>query len=109
MVSGAQEHSACDAECVVAEGGDSSENQRLQTKCIARKHGAVLSKQDAMEIFKMKQHLGSEHLTAPSIALARKYNVSSKTIRDIWNGRSWVEATLHPEKASLLAYTTSIV
>ena len=32
-------------------------------------------------------------LHSGSIILAKKYRVSSKAIRDIWNGRSWLEAT----------------
>jgi hypothetical protein len=54
---------------------------------------AVLSKEQAIEIFRYKTNLGNKSMTATSIALANKYNVNSKTIRDIWSGRSWFEAT----------------
>lgn len=54
---------------------------------------AVLSKEQAIEIFEYKKKLGNHSLTATSIELANKYNVNSKTIRDIWSGRSWFEAT----------------
>ena len=54
---------------------------------------AVLTKEKAMEIFAYKQKLGNQSLTAMSIELADQYNVNSKTIRDIWSGRSWLEAT----------------
>ncbi len=54
---------------------------------------AVLSKEQAIEIFRYKTNLGNQSMTATSIALANKYNVNSKTIRDIWSGRSWFDAT----------------
>ena len=54
---------------------------------------AVLTKEQAMEIFEHKKNLGNQSLTATSIELANKYNVNSKTVRDIWSGRSWFEAT----------------
>ena len=54
----------------------------------------VLSKDQVREIYEFKKTLrSSERTTVPSINLARKYHVSSKTIRDIWSGRSWVEIT----------------
>jgi hypothetical protein len=54
---------------------------------------AVLSKEQAIEIFEYKKKLGNQSMTATSIELANKYNVNSKTIRDIWSGRSWFEVT----------------
>ena len=54
---------------------------------------AVLTKEQAIEIFAYKQKLGNQSLTATSAELANKYNVNSKTIRDIWSGRCWLEAT----------------
>ena len=54
----------------------------------------ILSQEQVREIFEFKKTLRtSERTTVPSINLARKYHVSSKTIRDIWSGRSWVEIT----------------
>ena len=54
---------------------------------------AILTKEQAIEIFGYKQKLGDQSITAASFELARKYNVNPKTIRDIWSGRSWLDAT----------------
>jgi hypothetical protein len=55
----------------------------------------VLNRQQAREIFQLKHHhtdkFPSRHCA--SKALAARYHVSPKTIRDIWQGRSWLEAT----------------
>mmetsp|Transcript_26465 Transcript_26465/g.69563 ORF Transcript_26465/g.69563 Transcript_26465/m.69563 type:complete len:272 (-) Transcript_26465:73-888(-) len=50
----------------------------------------VLTKQDAIEIFQLKDEDCSH---AASVIIAAKYNVSPKAIRDIWTGRSWLKAT----------------
>ena len=55
----------------------------------------VLSKQQATEIFKLKNNLGFASCHSASAALAVTYKVSSKAIRDIWSGRSWLDATYH--------------
>jgi hypothetical protein len=65
---------------------------------------AVLSKEQAIEIFQCKNDLGNQSMTATSIALANKYNVSAKTIRDIWSGKSWFEATF-PHRQEVSSYT----
>ena len=54
----------------------------------------VLSKDEALEIFSQKyavDHHKSQ--TARSAVLASAYGISAKTVRDIWCGRSWLEAT----------------
>ncbi len=62
---------------------------------------AVLSKEQAIEIFQIKNKIGNLSMTAASIALASKYNVNAKTIRDIWSGKSWSEATFrHRQEVS---------
>ena len=53
----------------------------------------VLSKKAAREIFIVKSNLGLESAHQASIRLAAKYRISSKAIRDIWKGRSWLDAT----------------
>jgi hypothetical protein len=57
---------------------------------------AVLNELQAIEIYQHRRtksnSLGSEGSTA---FLAKKYNVSPKTIRDIWNRRTWIEHTRH--------------
>jgi len=55
----------------------------------------VLTDHQAREIFQLKATHGFSSSHAASIFLASKYNVSSKAIRDIWKGRSWLEATFN--------------
>jgi hypothetical protein len=69
---------------------------------------AVLSKEQAIEIFRYKTNLGNQSMTATSITLAKKYNVNSKTIRDIWSGRSWFEAT-SPQWQQVTSTTQKVV
>ncbi len=69
---------------------------------------AVLSKEQAIEIFRCKNSLGNQSMTATSIVLANKYNVNSKTIRDIWSGRSWFETTF-PQRQQVRLYMQNIV
>ena len=54
---------------------------------------AVLCAEQAQEIFRYKSDHGCASLHAASACLARRYRVSSKAIRDIWKGRSWLDAT----------------
>ena len=54
---------------------------------------AVLCAEQAREIFSYKCDHGCASLHAASANLARRYRVSSKAIRDIWKGRSWLDAT----------------
>ena len=57
---------------------------------------AVLNEAQAIEIYQHRRtksnSLGLEGSTA---FLAKKYSVSPKTIRDIWNRRTWIEQTRH--------------
>jgi hypothetical protein len=54
---------------------------------------AILSRTAAREIFAVKSNLGLESANQVSIRLAAKYRISPKAIRDIWKGRSWLDAT----------------
>ena len=54
---------------------------------------AVLTEKEAIEIYCFKYSLSSSDLSSNRIA--RKYGVSPKTIRDIWNGRTWKRSTLN--------------
>jgi Flp pilus assembly protein TadB len=69
---------------------------------------SILIKEQVIEIFEHKKTLsGSERITSVSISLARKYHVSSKTIRDIWNRRSWQRTTsAHCQEVISFANTT---
>ena len=53
----------------------------------------LLSNEEAREIFKLQTTHGYPSLHAASVVFAKKYGVSPKAIRDIWTGRSWLEAT----------------
>ena len=69
---------------------DNPQNERCKPR-----QGTVLTRQQAEEIFRAKSDLyhGFSNSHAASVNLASKYNVSSKTIRDIWKGRSWLNVT----------------
>ena len=54
---------------------------------------SILNRRYAREIFQLKLVHGCASLHGASIDLARKYGVSPKAIRDIWKGRSWLDAT----------------
>jgi hypothetical protein len=65
----------------------------------------ILTEFKAKEIFMSRDSQSFKSQNAYSVFLARKYHVSPKTIRDIWNGRSWLNATsnfwqgeMHPKK-----------
>lgn len=59
-----------------------------------------MTKQQALEIYHLRPNAGiSDKLRRGSMsgckALAVKYGVTAKTIRDIWRGRTWTEATMN--------------
>ena len=60
-----------------------------KTLCSSNRPRIVLTRKTARDIFQLK----ATNLHSASQGLASKYGVSSKTIRDIWNGKSWLEAT----------------
>ena len=53
----------------------------------------VLTQQQAQDIFRLRESHGFQSLHAASVSLAKEYKVSPKAIRDIWKGRSWLDAT----------------
>jgi hypothetical protein len=57
------------------------------------KRRAILTPQLAREIFNLSIKNGASNSEASSTKVATKYQVSPKTIRDIWCGRCWLEAT----------------
>ena len=71
------------------------------------RRNTVLNEQIAVEIYSHKLRLitptsfkscfepAKAKIRGESTRLCRHYGVSSKTIRDIWNRRSWAEATTH--------------
>ena len=65
------------------------------------KSRAVLSSKQVQEIFEHKRRnmnatSSSEKISSP--VLAKIYGVGEKTIRDIWNGRTWFRETSNYEK-----------
>ena len=58
---------------------------------------AILSSEQAIEIFKIKltnQTATRSQPLSPCV-VARAYGVSEKAVRDIWNGRTWLRETMH--------------
>ena len=53
----------------------------------------LLSNEEARDIFKLQPTHGFPSLHAASVDIAKRYGVSPKAIRDIWTGRSWLNAT----------------
>ena len=56
----------------------------------------ILTAEQAAEIYSLKNFClqGSKH-RGYSLPIAKKYGVSPKTIRDIWNRQTWTFATVH--------------
>ncbi len=63
------------------------------TKFDSNRPRASISRTEAREILIVKSKLRLEGSHHASIRLAAKYRISSKAIRDIWKGRSWLDAT----------------
>jgi hypothetical protein len=55
---------------------------------------ALLTEREAVEIYLCRKKSSSGHKVSTN-ALANKYNVSPKAIRDIWNRRTWAPETRH--------------
>ena len=58
-----------------------------------KRHGVVLTENKAYEIYKLKFHLDKSKLKGRGVPVSRKFNVSPKTVRDIWSRRTWINAT----------------
>jgi hypothetical protein len=60
----------------------------------SKKTHSILTASQAVDIF---QHslTKSLHSKKSAAALSRAYGVNEKTVRDIWNGRTWAEETQH--------------
>ncbi|EKX44120.1 hypothetical protein GUITHDRAFT_109903 [Guillardia theta CCMP2712] len=54
---------------------------------------AVISEEIAVEIF-AKRKMNTKFKTADSCLVANEYGVSSKSVRDVWDRRTWVKATM---------------
>ena len=62
---------------------------KQQMSSTAPKPRAVLTRDDAIAIFKLKESL------QPATKVSRFYGVSEKAVRDIWTGRTWSAETWH--------------
>ncbi len=58
-----------------------------------RRHGVVLSDKEAFEIYKCKLSLDKFKTKGRSVPVSLQFNVSPKTVRDIWTRRTWTNAT----------------
>ena len=64
---------------------------------------ALLTELQAIEIYKLRKAkqkcvvrtVDNARITVSAADLAKKFNVSPKTIRDIWNRRTWTQETRH--------------
>ena len=57
---------------------------------------ALLTEIQAIEIYKCRRNkMATESISMSTATLAKKYAVSPKTIRDIWNRRTWTQETRH--------------
>ena len=54
----------------------------------------VISRDDAIAIFRAKHTRASTRCDNLSTKLAAQYNISQRTVRDIWNLRTWTHATV---------------
>mmetsp|Transcript_87009 Transcript_87009/g.232015 ORF Transcript_87009/g.232015 Transcript_87009/m.232015 type:complete len:275 (-) Transcript_87009:533-1357(-) len=53
----------------------------------------ILTAQQAIEVFRLKDKHGCKSVHSASVRVGNQFHVSSKTVRDIWNGRSWLDVT----------------
>jgi hypothetical protein len=61
----------------------------------AAKPRAILNRDQAVEIFKLKPPASDLKTSKVCLTVASMYKVSEKTVRDIWSGRTWHEETKH--------------
>ena len=70
-----------------------SQRRLVTSMQTANKSRVLLTQEQAREIFLLKSNHEGSSTHSASIRLAHQYHVSSKAIRDIWKGRSWLQAT----------------
>ena len=81
------------------------EKLQIQTPLIRSKGRAILTKDQAREIFLCRpDEISSIAIERARAAfLSKKYGVSVKTVRDIWIGRTWYRATFHLDPSKPIA------
>jgi hypothetical protein len=74
-------------------------NGEMSTHGVPRNGRIVLTQEQAVEIYEKRPaetpHATDRRSVSMSRIVAEQYGVSSKTVRDIWNGKTWVSATRH--------------
>ena len=81
----------------------SKKTGKLLSSLQACRTHAILTEQQAVEIFRFKltneSALSRTQEQVKAKVLSRRYGVSDKTIRDIWKGRTWFRETMHLDPA----------
>ena len=73
---------------------NSTQSTSTDPRTIAKPR-AILNREQAIEIFQLRPSGTNEGFERNSLAVARTYKVSEKTVRDIWRARTWHRETLH--------------
>ena len=85
------------------------EGGEISKPCIqSSKHRAILSVKQAICIFELKLQMDSSNYGSQSRSakiVAGLYGVNEKTVRDIWQGRTWSCETWHLDSTRMLKYT----
>ena len=85
-----------DVELSHIEEPESNKTQGFPTDArLIAKPRAILNREQAIEIFQLRPSENTVGTGRSSLAVARTYKVSEKTVRDIWRGRTWHHETLH--------------
>ena len=58
-----------------------------------QKRRAILTEQQAVEIFRLRSVSSMTMMVCPASVVAKRYGVNERTIRDIWKQRTWTHAT----------------
>ena len=75
-----------------------------------RRRRAILSKEQAIQIFQIKLAADTLQRAHPASAqIASLFGISEKAVRDIWKGRTWARQTLHLDPNRLLSTTNGRV
>jgi hypothetical protein len=75
-----------------------------------RKHRprAILTEQQAAEIFRLRFVPSQHGVVTSAIAVGRRYGVNERTIRDIWKQRTWSHATQPPGESMRIQNKTHV-
>ena len=71
----------------------SDPEKNIQSTSQVAKPRAVLSEDQAIAIFQLKVARNAKNRAPSATSVAKQYGVSEKTIRDIWNARTWTLET----------------